>query len=146
MYTPDETDRRLLKLLAANPTKTRRDCARELALSQETIRRRTQRLKDEGWLKVLMVPNWGLEAQVSVMWVLSCEQEHANAVLDDVEGLVGVQWAAQTECDVLVWQYLGGMDAYNDSMVKLAGIPGVRLCMGRMILSGPVMPWRAIED
>ena len=146
MYTPDNTDRRLLKLLAADPTKTRRDCARELGFSQETVRRRTQRLKDEKWLQALMVPHWGQEAQISVMWVLSCESEHANAVLNDVEGLAGVQWAAQTECDVLAWQYLGGMDAYNDAMVKLSCLTGVKTCTGRMLVSGPVMPWNAIED
>ena len=71
MYTPDSTDLELLRLMASNGGQKPASLAAEVGVSEETARRRIKRLRDEGLLKQMDVPQWPCE--VGVLWMIKVE-------------------------------------------------------------------------
>ena len=115
-------------------------------LSRETIRRRMKRLTDEGWLTAMLVPEWKLEAGLSILWSVSCVPGMAERVLDDIQGMEGVQWAILTDQGITALQLFSDSGAYHRTACELTEDPGVNSLTGALVLSGPVMPLRALKE
>jgi Lrp/AsnC family transcriptional regulator for asnA, asnC and gidA len=126
----DRLDVRLVALLQKDGTSTNAGIARQVGVSEETVRRRLKRLMQDDYIKVIAVPDArkiGYETQVLIG--LQVDADKVDSVADALAEMHQVSWISVTtgSYDIFVWATLKSSDALSEFLRKGVGqIHGVR--------------------
>ena len=126
----DELDTKIVQLLQRNGRASNAGIAREVGVSEGTVRRRLKRLVQEEYIRVvaLLDPGrmgYGSEALIGVQ----VNPDKIDQVADDLAALEEVNWVAITTgtYDIFAWATLQSSEALGIFLRTKAGlIPGVR--------------------
>ena len=126
----DELDTKIVQLLQRDGRASNAGIAREVGVSEGTVRRRLKRLVQEEYIRVvaLLDPGrlgYGSEALIGVQ----VDPDKIDQVADDLAELEEVNWVAITTgtYDIFAWATLQSSEALGIFLRTKAGpIPGVR--------------------
>lgn len=126
----DELDRKIIKLLQADGRASNARIAREVGVSEGTVRRRLRRLIQDGVIKVIAVPHlermgWPTAALIGLQTDPGAVDEVASALA----ALPEVHYVAITTGahDVFAWVALGSSEELGAFLrTKVGTIKGVR--------------------
>ena len=126
----DELDRRMIQLLQRNGRASNARVAREVGVSEGTVRRRLKRLLEEDIIKVVAFPDpemfgYGTEALVGVQ----VDPDKTNEVAASLAVLQETSWVSVTTgaFDIFTWVTLPSsveLGTFLNSKVRT--VPGVR--------------------
>ena len=126
----DRLDVKIVTHLQRDGTSTNAGIAREVKVSEETVRRRLKRLMQDGYVKVVAVPNArkiGYESDVLVG--LQVDADKVDPVADALADMREVTWVSVTtgSFDIFARATLKSSDELSEFLRKGVGqIPGVR--------------------
>ncbi len=126
----DEFDRKIIALLQIDGRASNAKIAREVGVSEGTVRRRLRRLVQEDVIKVIAVPNleklgYGTTALIG----LQTGPGRSDAVGDAIAQMEESHYVAVTTgaYDVFVWAGLESAESLGDFLrVKIGNIEGVQ--------------------
>ena len=126
----DRLDVKIVTLLQKDGTSTNAGIARQVRVSEETVRRRLKRLMQDDYIKVVAVPDArkiGYESQVLIG--LQVDADKVDVVADSLAEMSEVSWVSVTtgSFDIFVWATLKSADALSEFLRRGVGqIHGVR--------------------
>ena len=126
----DQLDVRIITHLQKDGTSTNAGIARDVEVSEETVRRRLKRLMSDQFIRVVAVPDatrMGYESQVIIG--LQVDADKVDAVGDKLAEMTEVTWVSITtgSFDIFAWATLRSSTALSDFLRKRVGtIQGVR--------------------
>lgn len=126
----DKLDVRIITHLQRDGTSTNAGIAREVEVSEETVRRRLKRLMGDQIIKVVAVPDamrMGYESQVIIG--LQVDADKVDAVGEQLSEMTEVTWVSITtgSFDIFAWATLKSSQVLSDFLRKRVGvITGVR--------------------
>ena len=126
----DELDSQIIKILQQDGRASNAGIARDVGVSEGTVRRRLKRLVQEEFIQVVALPDpakLGLESQALVG--VQVEPDKIDQVADGLAELEEVKWVAITtgSYDVFAWSTLPSAEALGIFLrTKVGTIPGVR--------------------
>lgn len=89
----DEMDRRIIRLLQKNGRMPNTEIAREIAVTETTVRHRVNRLIDEGLIQIVAVPTpKAAESNVSAIVGLSVQPPHMQTIATRIRELSEVRY------------------------------------------------------
>ena len=126
----DELDRRMIQLLQRNGRASNARVAREVGVSEGTVRRRLKRLLEEDIIKVVAFPDpemfgYGTEALVGVQ----VDPDRTNEVASSLAVLRETSWVSVTTgaFDIFTWVTLpSSVELGTFLNTKVRTVPGVR--------------------
>ena len=126
----DELDRKIIALLQIDGRASNAKIAREVGVSEGTVRRRLRRLVQEDVIKVIAVPNleklgYGTTALIG----LQTGPGRSDAVGDAIAQMEESHYVAVTTgaYDVFVWAGLESAESLGDFLrIKIGNIEGVQ--------------------
>lgn len=126
----DELDRRIIAMLQLDGRASNARIAREVGVSEGTVRRRLKRLLQEGFIRVVAIAEpeklgYRTEALVSVQ----VDPDKLDAVANRLAQLSEAQWVAVTTgaYDIFLWTTLQSSEELGNFLKsKLGPTPGVR--------------------
>ena len=126
----DELDRRMIQLLQRNGRASNARVAREVGVSEGTVRRRLKRLLEEDIIKVVAFPDpemfgYGTEALVGVQ----VDPDKTNEVAASLAVLQETSWVSVTTgaFDIFTWVTLpSSVELGTFLNTKVRTVPGVR--------------------
>ena len=126
----DELDRRMIQLLQRNGRASNARLAREVGVSEGTVRRRLKRLLEEDIIKVVAFPDpemfgYGTEALVGVQ----VDPDKTNEVASNLSVLRETSWVSVTTgaFDIFTWVTLpSSVELGTFLNTKVRTVPGVR--------------------
>ncbi len=126
----DELDRRMIQLLQRNGRASNARVAREVGVSEGTVRRRLKRLLEEDIIKVVAFPDpemfgYGTEALVGVQ----VDPDKTNEVASSLAVLQETSWVSVTTgaFDIFTWVTLpSSVELGTFLNTKVRTVPGVR--------------------
>ena len=126
----DELDRRMIQLLQRNGRASNARVAREVGVSEGTVRRRLKRLLEEDIIKVVAFPDpemfgYGTEALVGVQ----VDPDKTNEVAASLAFLQETSWVSVTTgaFDIFTWVTLpSSVELGTFLNTKVRTVPGVR--------------------
>lgn len=130
MTDVDELDRRMIQLLQRNGRASNARVAREVGVSEGTVRRRLKRLLEEDIIKVVAFPDpemfgYGTEALVGVQ----VDPDKTNEVASSLSVLRETSWVSVTTgaFDIFTWVTLpSSVELGTFLNTKVRTVPGVR--------------------
>jgi Lrp/AsnC family transcriptional regulator for asnA, asnC and gidA len=130
MADVDQIDRQMIRILQRNGRGSNAQVAREVGVSEGTIRRRLKRLMQEELITVVAYPHpekfgYGTEALVAVQ----VDPERTQEVASKLSALTETSWVAVTTgaFDIFTWVALGSSEQLGDFLSKeIRTVPGVR--------------------
>ena len=120
----DRLDARIVGLLQENATLTNSAIAREVKVSEETVRRRLKKLMTEEMIKIVAVPNarkLGYESQVLIG--IQVDADKIDEVADSLRGMPEITWLSVTtgSYDIFAWATLKSIDALSEFLREGVG-------------------------
>ena len=126
----DELDAKIITLLQADGRASNAGIAREVGVSEGTVRRRLKRLIQEDFIRVVALLDPGKMGYASEALVgVQVDPDKIDQVADDMAKLEEVNWVAITtgSYDVFAWATLHSPEALGIFLrTKVGTIPGVR--------------------
>jgi Lrp/AsnC family transcriptional regulator for asnA, asnC and gidA len=126
----DGLDTRIIDILQKDGRASNAGIARDVGVSEGTVRRRLKRLVQEEYIQVVALPDpikMGYESQALVG--VQVDPDKIDQVADDLAQLGEVNWVAVTtgSFDVFAWATLESAEALGIFLrTKVGVIPGVR--------------------
>ncbi len=126
----DELDRKIIALLESNGRASNARIARDVGVSEGTVRRRLKRLIQERIINVVALPDprkLGYESEALIG--VQVDPDKVDQVADRLASLVHTRWVAVTTGtnDVFAWVTLPTAEALGHFLRDQVGaIPGVR--------------------
>ena len=126
----DELDTRIVEILQGDGRASNAGIARQVGVSEGTVRRRLKRLVQEEYIQVVALPDpakMGYNSQALVG--VQVDPDKVSQVADDLSGLKEVKWVAITTgaFDIFGWVTLQSAEALGIFLRTQVGvIPGVR--------------------
>ena len=126
----DELDTRIIEILQGDGRASNAGIAREVGVSEGTVRRRLKRLVQEEYIQVVAIPDaakMGYQSQALVG--VQVEPDKVDQVADSLSDLTEIKWVAVTtgSYDVFAWATLASSEALGIFLrTKVGIIPGVR--------------------
>lgn len=126
----DSLDRKIIDVLRRDGRASNAGIAREVGVSEGTVRRRLKRLVDDELIRVIALPDpgkMGYESQALIG--VQVDPDKIDLVANGLEELEEVSWVAVTtgSFDVFVWVTLPSSEALGVFLrTKLGVVPGVR--------------------
>lgn len=126
----DGLDTRIVDILQKDGRASNAGIAREVGVSEGTVRRRLKRLVQEEYIQVVALPDpvkMGYESQALVG--VQVDPDKIDQVADDLAELSEVNWVAVTtgSYDIFAWATLQSAEALGIFLrTKVGIIPGVR--------------------
>ena len=126
----DERDRQIIALLQEDGRATNANIARQVGVSEGTVRRRLNRLFEEEYIRVVALPDsskLGLSSEALIG--VQVEPDKADLVAKDLAALEEVKWVVPTtgSVDVFAWAALPNAEALGVFLRSRIGtIDGVR--------------------
>lgn len=126
----DELDTRIIEILQKDGRASNAGIAREVDVSEGTVRRRLKRLVMEGYIQVVALPDpakMGLESRALIG--VQIAPDKVDTVADDLNSLREISWVTMTtgSFDVFAWASLRNAEELGVFLrTKVGTIPGVR--------------------
>lgn len=126
----DELDRKIIDTLQSDGRASNAGIARDVGVSEGTVRRRLKRLVQEEFIQIVAVPDatkMGYDSQA--LLGVRVDPDKVDQVADDLEGLDEIRWAVVTtgSYDVFAWANLPSAEDLGIFLrTKVGVIPGVR--------------------
>lgn len=126
----DELDRHIVEILQKDGRASNAGIAREVGVSEGTVRRRLKRLVQEEYIRVVALPDpakMGFESEALVG--VQVDPDKVDQVSSDISELDEVNWVAVTtgSYDIFAWVTLASPEALGLFLrTKIGIIPGVR--------------------
>ena len=126
----DSLDRKIIDVLRRDGRASNAGIARQVGVSEGTVRRRLKRLVDDELIRVIALPDpgkMGYESQALIG--VQVDPDKIDLVANGLEELEEVSWVAVTtgSFDVFVWVTLPSSEALGIFLrTKLGVVPGVR--------------------
>ena len=126
----DTLDLRIVSLLQADGTATNAGIARQVDVSEETVRRRVKRLIESELMKVVAVANpekLGYESEALV--ALQVDADEAENVAETLAKFDEINWVSITagSFDIFAWVSFRSLGALSSFLrLRVGVIPGVR--------------------
>jgi Lrp/AsnC family transcriptional regulator for asnA, asnC and gidA len=126
----DQLDITIISTLQQDGTATNAEIARRSGVSEETVRRRRGRLINDGYMKVVGIPNsqkMGFEVQAMVS--LQVDANHLDAVSEKLAELNEVTWVVIStgSVDVFAWVVVRSIGELSNLLSRsVSHIEGVR--------------------
>ena len=126
----DELDRHIVEILQKDGRASNAGIAREVGVSEGTVRRRLKRLVQEEYIRVVALPDpakMGFESEALVG--VQVDPDKVDQVSSDISELDEVNWVAVTtgSYDIFAWVTLASPEALGIFLrTKIGIIPGVR--------------------
>jgi len=143
MYTLDDTDKSILRILQLDSTTTIKEIANQLHLSTTPIFDRMKKLEKAGVIKkyVALVDNTLVDKNLTIFINISINEHGKDAIDDFIKAII--EFNEVMEChhvsgdsDFLVKLLLKDIASYNDFILeKLAVIPNIGKVESRFSLS-----------
>ena len=126
----DELDNEIIKILQRDGRASNAGIARDVGVSEGTVRRRLKRLVQEEFIQVVALPDptkMGLESQALIG--VQVDPDKIDQVADGMSDLDEIKWVAITtgSYDIFAWSTLSSAEALGIFLrTKVGVIPGVR--------------------
>jgi Lrp/AsnC family transcriptional regulator for asnA, asnC and gidA len=126
----DGLDSSIIEILRGDGRASNAGIARQVGVSEGTVRRRLKRLIDEQYIQVVALPDpvkMGLNSEALVG--VQVDSDRVDEVADELAGLRGVDWVAVTTgpYDLFAWVTLESAEALGVFLrAELGIIRGVR--------------------
>ena len=126
----DKLDSKIIEILQSDGRASNAGIARNVGVSEGTVRRRLKRLIQDEFIQVVALPDpakMGLHSEALVG--IQVEPDKVERVADDLAGLKEVNWVAMTtgQYDIFAWVTLESAEALGIFLrTKVGSIPGVR--------------------
>jgi Lrp/AsnC family transcriptional regulator for asnA, asnC and gidA len=126
----DELDRKIIDILQADGRASNAGIARDVGVSEGTVRRRLKRLVQEEYIQVVALPDaakMGYDSQALVG--VQVDPDKIDQVADGLASLDEIRWAVVTtgSYDVFAWANLPSAEELGIFLrTKVGVIPGVR--------------------
>jgi Lrp/AsnC family transcriptional regulator for asnA, asnC and gidA len=126
----DNLDLRIISLLQQDGMATNAGIARQIGVSEETVRRRLKRMVEEQYIRVVALPDPGkLGYNSEVLVGIQVDPAMVDSVADALAGLNEVNWVSVTtgSFDIFAWATLRSSEELSEFLRKKVGvITGVR--------------------
>lgn len=126
----DELDGRIIEILQKDGRASNAHIAREVGVSEGTVRRRLRRLIQDGVIDVIAVPNLEkMGYKTAALVGLQTDPGRIDSVADALSQLPEVHFVALTTGaqDIFIWVALGSSEELGEFLRNRVGvIPGVR--------------------
>ena len=126
----DELDTQIIKILQKDGRSSNAGIAREVGVSEGTVRRRLKRLIQEEYIQVLALPDPAKMGNNSEALVgVQVDPDKVDQVAEDLASLDEINWVAVTtgSFDIFAWTTLPSAEALGIFLrTKVGVIPGVR--------------------
>ena len=126
----DELDTKIIEILQKDGRASNAGIARQVGVSEGTVRRRLKRLIQDEYIRVVALPDprkMGFESEALIG--VQVEPDKVDQVADAISKLDEVNWVAITtgSFDIFVWAILPSAEDLGIFLrTKLGTIPGVR--------------------
>lgn len=126
----DDLDSKIITLLQKDGRATNARVAREIGVSEGTIRRRIRRLMQEEFIKMMVVldpTKFGYSSEALIG--IQVDPDKLDQVADEIAKLEEISWVAVTTgtYDVFAWSTLRSAEELGVFLAtKLGMIPGIR--------------------
>ena len=126
----DELDRKIIALLQKDGRASNAGIARDVGVSEGTVRRRLKRLVQEEYIRVVALPDpskLGLDSEALIG--VQVDPDKVDKVARDLAMLDEIKWVTSTTgtYDVFTWATLPNAEALGIFLrTKVGTIPGVR--------------------
>ena len=126
----DRLDVKIVTYLQEDGNSTNAGIARKVGVSEETVRRRLKKLTNEGFVKVVAIPNakkMGYETQV--IMGIQVDADKVDEVAGALADMPEITWVSITTgpYDIFAWATLKSPDALSEFLRKRVGhTKGVR--------------------
>ena len=126
----DRLDVKIVTYLQKDGNSTNAGIARKVGVSEETVRRRLKKLTNDGFIKVVAVPNarkMGYESQVIIG--VQVDADKVDEVAAALAEMPEITWVSVTtgSYDIFVWATLKSADALSEFLrMRVGQIRGVR--------------------
>ncbi|MCI0440059.1 MAG: Lrp/AsnC family transcriptional regulator [Chloroflexi bacterium] len=126
----DNLDLRIISLLQQDGTATNAGIARQVGVSEETVRRRLKRLMQENYIRVVALPDpqkLGFHSEVLIG--VQVDADKVDQVSEAISRLDEINWVSVTtgSFDIFAWATLRGSEELSAFLRQKVGtIPGVR--------------------
>lgn len=126
----DRLDVKIVTYLQEDGNSTNAGIARKVGVSEETVRRRLKKLTNEGFVKVVAIPNakkMGYETQV--IMGIQVDADKVDEVAGALADMAEITWVSITTgpYDIFAWATLKSPDALSEFLRKRVGqTKGVR--------------------
>ena len=126
----DELDGRIIEILQKDGRASNAHIAREVGVSEGTVRRRLRRLIQDGVIDVIAVPNLEkMGYRTAALVGLQTDPGRIDSVADALSQLPEVHFVALTTGaqDIFIWVALGSSEELGEFLRNRVGVvPGVR--------------------
>ena len=126
----DELDAKIIALLQEDGRASNAGIARQMGVSEGTVRRRLKRLVQEEYIRVVALPDPGKMGYDSEALIgVQVDPDKVDRVSEDLSLLSEVNWVAVTtgQYDVFAWATMTTSEALGTFLrTKVGTIPGVR--------------------
>lgn len=126
----DELDRSITAILQVNGRSSNAQIAREVGVSEGTVRRRLKRLIQDGYIEVVAIPDpekLGYETEALIG--IQVDPDKIDQVANSLSDLKEAQWVAITtgSYDIFMWVTVPSSDYLGDFLKRKVGpVTGVR--------------------
>lgn len=126
----DQLDTRIIALLQRDGRASNAGIAREVGVSEGTVRRRLKRLVQEEYIRVVALPDpvkMGFESEALIG--VQVDPDKVDRVARDLAALEEIKWVTATtgSFDIFAWATLASAEALGVFLrTKVGIIPGVR--------------------
>ena len=126
----DKLDLRIISLLQEDGTSTNAGIARQVGVSEETVRRRLKRLVQDEYIKVVALPDpkkLGYDSEVLIG--VQVDADKVDAVSDALAEMDEINWVSVTtgSFDIFAWATLKSSEELSRFLRTKVGVtPGVR--------------------
>jgi Lrp/AsnC family transcriptional regulator for asnA, asnC and gidA len=126
----DNLDIRIISLLQDDGTATNAGIARQVGVSEETVRRRLKRLMQEEYIRVIALPDpakLGFNSEVLIG--IQVDADKIDRVADTLADFDEINWVSVTtgSFDIFVWATLRSSEELSSFLrTKVGPVPGVR--------------------
>ena len=126
----DELDAKIVSLLQEDGRASNAGIAREVGVSEGTVRRRLKRLVQEEYIRVVALPDPSKMGYTSEALIgVQVDPDKVDRVFEDLSSLNEINWVAVTtgQYDIFAWATLASSEALGIFLRTQVGtIPGVR--------------------
>ena len=147
----DDLDDRIIRLLEDNGRRSNTEIARELGVSESTVRQRIVRLLDEDWINIVAVPGtFEINRKYTSTMRVSVEPAALHGAAQQICDYPEIRYVAISDrLDILVEAYFRDREHMLDFVTTtLANVPGVTRIGSASVLKVLKYShaWRDAED
>lgn len=148
----DDIDRRIIGALQDTGRRSNACVARELGLAEATVRRRIDRLLEEGIITIAVIPDEPkLGMNHHVLLGFRCDLNHVDQVLESLYSMQNLRWVGRTmgPYQVFAEAYFPNAEFFHEFYLQdLTQVPGIQSIETITVLMQPkrTYDWRFLME